>query len=379
MKILLISHNIYHHMIPFANGLVNQVGVDNFRFAVLDPPEEFRLKMGFSSDDSKQPWTILLYEQKVDFTEYKKWFEESDVVLFNSRGIFNLAKRRLSQGKLTFYFSERWWKPEIGRWRLLHPRYIKYSLLIRQLSKNPVFYYLAQGGYAENDIRFITKFEDRIWRFGYFTDVTENVSENTENAIVKILWCGRMIKWKNVDVLIKAFSILIKCNPNCFLTLIGDGDEKANLFNLAKKYLPNNSYMFLPSQPVNIIRMKMNEADIYVMPSSGEEGWGAVVNEAMAEGCAVIATEDSGAGKSVIQHGINGMLFKSGDWKSLYNMLELLVQNEIIRTNLQVNGKKDISENWSPELAAKRFISKCRAILNGYESPLFQKGPFSGP
>jgi glycosyltransferase involved in cell wall biosynthesis len=283
MKILYISDNIYHHMIPLANALVSEVGSDNFKYAILKPTEEFRVRMGFSTKDDIQSWAIRVYENNENLIEFEKWFDDADVVLFSNRDLFKMANQRIIKNKLTFYFSERWWKPDIGRWRLLHPTFIKLALEIRKLSKNSNFHYLAQGGYAANDIQFISKFENRIWEFGYFTDTSSCNKTHNNSGVINILWCGRMLNWKRVDTLIKAYGQVIKKHSNCHLRIIGDGEERNKLEIMAKDILPANSYSFYHSQSTDEIRQQMNSSDIFVLPSSGYEGWGAVVNEAMSE------------------------------------------------------------------------------------------------
>jgi glycosyltransferase involved in cell wall biosynthesis len=376
MKILYVADNINHHMIPLAESIISQLGKDNFRYAVLKPIEEFRVKMGFNIDDDVKPWVIKVYLNNENATEFKKWFEESDVVLFSSRTLFEEVRSRLKQNKLTFHFSERWWKPNIGKWRLLHPEYLKLALTFRALSKYPKLHYLAQGGYAAKDIQFFSKFNDRIWNFGYFTEIKSTPSISRDVNMISILWCGRMLDWKRVDVLVKAFREVIKNHPHCYLTLIGDGDEKDKLKILAKEILPDGSYIFLPSQSTNVIRQKMNSSDIFILPSSGYEGWGAVVNEAMSEACAVIASVESGAGKAIIEDGVNGFLFKSGDWKALSYKINKLIIDKKLRTQIQFNGQKSIKDVWSPNIAATRLITICDAILNDKEVIKFDKGPF---
>ena len=364
-------------MIPLANALVSEVGINNFKYAILKPAEEFRVNMGFNAEDEDQPWAIKVYENEENIIEFEKWFDEADVVLFSNRTFFAKASQRVKKNKLTFYFSERWWKPKIGRWRLLFPKHIKFVLEIRKLSKNPNFHYLAQGGHAANDIQFITKFKDRIWNFGYFTAVTETTFMSSPTDTISVLWCGRMLQWKRVDVLIKAFSEVIKKHPHCHLTLVGDGEEKEKLEILAKEILPLEMYSIIPSQKIEVIREMMGISDIYVLPSSGYEGWGAVVNEAMSEACAVIASVNSGAGKAIIEDGVNGFLFKSGDCKALSKILHQLIVDEKLRTQIQFNGQKCIKEIWSPQEAAKRFVKICDIILNRKEKIKFDSGPFN--
>lgn len=377
MKILYVADNINHHMIPLSNALINELGFENFKYAVLKPMSQIRVGMGFDPNDDKKKWCLRVYENEANLIEYEKWLNSADVVLFSNRNMFNKIDNRLKLNKLTFYFSERWWKPKIGKFRILHPSYLTLLLKFRSLSKNKSFHYLAQGGHAYSDVKGLTHFDDRIWKFGYFTDVNFSKTITKNSKITNILWCGRMLKWKKVDVLIKAFGKVYKNNNNCHLIIIGDGEEKIKLIKLAHKILPLESYTFLKNMPVNEIRENMSQADIYVLPSSGYEGWGAVVNEAMAEGCAVIATKESGSGKAIIQDGKNGLLFKAGDWKSLSSKIELLINDKKLIKQIQENGKIDLKSNWSPEIAAKRLICVSNNIINGNTPVFYDFGPFS--
>lgn len=119
MKILYASPNIHHHMIPLSKAIINSVGSDNFKYAVLQEKEGFRIKMGFDPDCENEEWVIRAYNDEQSFEEFLDWFYKADVVLFSDRTLFKMANRRINNNKLTFYFSERWWKPPIGGWRLL--------------------------------------------------------------------------------------------------------------------------------------------------------------------------------------------------------------------------------------------------------------------
>lgn len=367
-------------MIPLSNAIINSVGSDNFKYAVLQQKEDFRIKMGFDSDNENEEWVIRAYKNEKSYKEFVKWFYEADVVLFSDRTLFKMANRRINKNKLTFYFSERWWKPPIGKWRLLHPKLLNFAIKLRRLSKNSNFHYLAQGGYAARDLSTIAKFEERIWNWGYFTDIIENTSVTKpiikkDHAKINILWCGRFLKLKRVDTLIKAYALTIKNYPQCHLTLIGDGIEKESLERLANKYLPDWSYDFVPSQSPKIIREAMNSSDIYVLTSNGYEGWGAVLNEAMTESCAVISSIESGAGKSLISDMKNGILFNSGNYYQLSDKLSIIINDKEFMQELKYRGKETMNNLWSPAVAADRLLKICHALLSKGKVPVYKSGP----
>jgi glycosyltransferase involved in cell wall biosynthesis len=373
MKILYVAPNINHHQVPFAEELIRIIGVNNFKYAVMNPTETDRIQLGFPEYNNLE-WLIKPYKND-DQNVFNDWFLSSDVVLCSDRSLIQLFKLRLKDNKLTFYFSERWWKPPFGKLRLLYPRYFKLSFDFWKLYKNPNFYYLAQGGYAAKDMQFICNYKKRILDFGYFTEVSANKKEKESNSRLNILWCGRMLKWKRVSSIIKAFSLITNENNSFHLTLIGEGIEKNKLEKLANKLLPNSSYSFAsPKQNIDI-RKIMNQSDIFILSSSGYEGWGAVLNEAMAERCAVIASVESGAGKSIIVDSQNGILFKSRNWRMLSKKIKLLSENENLLNEIKSNGQKSINEIWSPKVSAYRFIKVCDALLENKDIPKYEIGP----
>jgi len=369
-------------MIPLSKAIISSIGAENFKYAVLLPPQDFRIKMGFNFNYEDEPWIISAYKCKKSYGIFVKWFYEADIVLFSDRNLFKMAKERIKNNKLTFYFSERWWKPPIGKGRLLHPGFIYLAITLRRLAKNVNFHYLAQGGNAAEDMRFIAKFENRIWNWGYFTDVTEHsiITKpiiKKENLRLNILYCGRLLKLKRIDTLVKAFSLTIKKYPQCHLTIIGDGTEKKKLQELACRLLPGESYDFVSSQPPHIIREAMNCSDIFVLPSNGYEGWGAVINEAMAEGCAVIASIESGGGKSLISDMENGILFNSGNYHQLSDKINILVNDSELMNEYKIRGKQTVNHLWSPDIAANRFLKVCNAIIKKTVIPDYKFGPMN--
>ena len=63
--------------------------------------------------------------------------------------------------------------------------------------------------------------------------------------------------------------------------------------------------------------------DVFVLPSRGPgETWGLAVNEAMANGNAVIVSDKCGCAEDLVINGINGSIFKAGDINDLITVLK---------------------------------------------------------
>jgi glycosyltransferase involved in cell wall biosynthesis len=319
----------------------------------------------------------LRLENEADREQFEHWWDEADVVLCGER-LFSRMKDRLDKGKLTFHMSERLWKPPIGMARLLHPRFALMTARFKRMTSSPYFHFLPIGGYAAPDMKRIASFTGRMWNWGYFTSIPDPLTTcDRKEQGFRVLWAGRMLGWKRVDTLIMAFSKLLSERSDAILTIVGIGPKQKMLEELAGKLLKAGSFQVKSAMPTGEIRQLMRQHHVYVLPSGGGEGWGAVINEAMAEGCAVIANEEGGAAKTMIRDHENGLLFAPGDWKGLGDLLCEVGRNEAFRIQLAEQGQRTIVECWSPEVAAERFLSVCEALLAKRRVPSFNDGPMS--
>jgi glycosyltransferase involved in cell wall biosynthesis len=124
-----------------------------------------------------------------------------------------------------------------------------------------------------------------------------------------LLYVGRLVGEKRVDVLIEALRRLSTKRSDIGLVIVGDGPERERLERLAQA-MP---YVYFAGfQDQSDLPKYYGVADIFVLPSEWEP-WGLVVNEAMASGLPVIATRKVGAARDLIIEGENGYLVPEND------------------------------------------------------------------
>lgn len=376
MRVLQVTNVVSPHQMPLARCLASRVGSDNFRFAATEVPLVMRTKLGWNAQEL-EPWILHAGESGDDRHQFDRWWSEADVVIAGYRNVSRLAER-VRRGKLTFYMSERWWKPPLGMARLLHPRFAWMAYQFRQLEESTCFHYLPIGRYAAADMRRIAAFRERMWNWGYFTALPDPLPAPCERGnAFRVLWAGRMLNWKRVDTLVRAFAALVRQMPKGRLTLVGDGPCENGLRQLVQRLAVSDNVEFRSCMPVAQVRDEMRKSHVYVLPSDGGEGWGAVLNEAMSEGCAVVASKSAGSAKTIVQHGENGFLFAPGDHKRLSELLTILCTDEPLRHRLAEAGQSTIVNHWSPEAAAERFLAVSDACLSNQSTPIFSNGVMS--
>ncbi len=141
MKITLLTNIISPHQLPLAKALIALVGAENYRYIYTEPLHKERAKMGWGGDGGN--WCV---HGKMDDCAVL----EADVLLSGHRALETFEKRNAT-GKMTFYMSERWFKPPIGFLRLFAPSYFRMVRRFVTCLKSPKFMLLPMGIHAARD------------------------------------------------------------------------------------------------------------------------------------------------------------------------------------------------------------------------------------
>jgi glycosyltransferase involved in cell wall biosynthesis len=162
-----------------------------------------------------------------------------------------------------------------------------------------------------------------------------------------ILYVGRLTFQKNLPVLIRAIALT---GMNAALTIVGDGDAKSNLQQLASE--KNIRVTFL--DPTKDLSAHYLSADIFCIPSRWE-GFPNVVGEALAHGLPVVAFEGCAGMSDLIVSGVNGFLAEGND-----NSESL---GEAIRLAASATLIPGLSVASSTAFSLERFVSQWEIAL----------------
>lgn len=347
-----------------------------FHFIETEPMEAFRKDMGWQSQQIPS-YVLRTYETDEQMNLARELARESDIVMIGSAPE-SFIEERLLQNKLTFRYTERPMKEGIVK--MFIPRLAKkfYHLHYRNREKN--IYLLAASAYAASDYKILHSYPDKCLKFGYFPAV-----ESCEEAFLmgqktgrpmKILWTGRFLKLKRADLLIEAGRKLKEKEIPFQMELVGNGEMEESLKALVKKYHLEDQISFHDFMSPQEVRLKMEQADIYVMTSNFLEGWGAVIYEGLSAGCAVVASHACGCAPWLVQPSVNGFLFQNGSAESLEEKLEFLLKNPEKTHQYGQNAYRMMQVLWNPAVAAKRLICFSKACIEGKEM-VYKDGPLS--
>ena len=174
--------------------------------------------------------------------------------------------------------------------------------------------------------------------------VTKKILRDPIKKNIELLFVGRLVDWKGLDILLEALN---KCvGLNITLTVIGDGPEENHLKGYSNQ-LGLSNVAFVGHIPFPLLTKYYDSADIFVLPSLRECG-GAVVLEAMARGLPVIATDWGGPADYVTKE--TGFLIKPTSRenmvKEISTCIAALSENQSLREKMGSAALKHVNENF---------------------------------
>lgn len=376
MKISFFSNFLNHHQVPLCLEFIRLVGEDNFRFICTDPISDERLTLGYEDLNKAYPFVIRVYESQDAKMRINSLAIDSDIAIFTATS-FELCKNRLNTGRITYLYIERQFKKGVAG--LLHPRVFKRYFSYIRCKKKPL-YILCAGAFVAEDLSLFGFPMSKCYKWGYFPTVKDidinGVISNRDKTAVKLLWCARFISWKRPDMPIRLARDM-KAEGICFsLDMYGNGILLEKMQALVNQYKLADVVKIHGSVSNDVVIEAMKTHDIFLFTSNRQEGWGAVANEAMANGCTLVASDDIGAVPYLIENGYNGEVFKSNRYSSFYESVKKLIENRELCSKYAVRSYNRVHELWSARNAAETLLY-LNNELTKHSVPSIKNGPCS--
>ncbi len=365
MQIAYFGNTLNKHQSNVADALYTLTKGQYIYVETVAPKEENK-----SGGKAKveRPYVLAAYKGEKELSEAKQLAIEADIALFGADSLlFEVVRMRQKNPKLSFEVSERWLKR--GWINLFSPRLIKNLWFYHkyQYNKKPI-YKLCSSAFAARDQYKLHTFKNKCYKWGYFTEVKEQAVEApscvSTSKSTTIIWCARFLRWKHPEMVIKLAQKLKKNGyTDVQIDLYGDGPERKATERLSRNIGVEEIVHFHGNVSNDEIYKEMKIHDIFLFTSDRNEGWGAVLNEAMSCNCAVVASDAIGSVPFLIKDGKNGMVFKSGKIESLYKKVAYLLDNPEDRKKMAYEGYYTLRDVWSPTNATKNLLALCDNLL----------------
>lgn len=167
------------------------------------------------------------------------------------------------------------------------------------------------------------------------TDVRKQYHIDREKTLV--LYFGRLMKEKGLDILIRAFAELPNRERYALLVAGGGNDDyQAECERMARDLGIEHDCRFAGSISPEKRADFFICCDVFVFPATYRGGcvdvWGLTINEAIQHGKPVVATEAVGSAFELIAEGENGFLVEPEDPHALASAIERASSSEMART-----------------------------------------------
>jgi glycosyltransferase involved in cell wall biosynthesis len=240
--------------------------------------------------------------------------------------------------------------------------------------RNPVISYITSKSIRQSDgLIFLNKYLQEQFSKRDKNKLTETIPlgafdfylkdeedrYSTVNGRANILFFGRILRYKGLDVLLKAYPKIKESIPNSRLIIAGQGNitPYRKQLNICSDVSVYNNY--LTNDEINDL---MKEGDILVLPYIDASQSG-VLTMGQAYGMPVIATKICGI-QEQIENGVTGVLAEPGNSAQLAGEYVRLLQDSSLRNSLSRNEIQFARNSLSWENIAQRILLFFERVLS---------------
>ena len=160
------------------------------------------------------------------------------------------------------------------------------------------------------------------------------------------LYVGRIIPHKNVQTLIESFQKAFSDRSDVLLRIVGRGESLASL---QSRYSDVPNIRFEGAKFGRDLVETYHTSHVLVIPSLYEP-WGLVVNEAMAAGLPVLASDRVGAVGDLVRDGETGFVFDPENIDELSRLMQKIRSDRTLYETLASRAEKLMIEEWNYDL-----------------------------
>lgn len=395
MTITYFFLTLNHHEAPVVDELYKLIGKNLTFVEVADLSNSKDGNKGSSEDFSSRPYLLKAWKSEENEQKAVGLARTSDVALFCGYPSLKYQIERLKEDRLSFEVSERWLKR--GLVGMFSPRLLKvfFNYHLRKWTNRPL-YRLCSSAFAESDHTLLGMYKNKCFKWGYFTNVSRsgcptNVEASTDvstSEITPLMWCSRFLMLKHPELPILMAERLKQKGYRFMLNFYGSGEYEEVSRLMVDRLGLRDIVTFHGTVPNHQVHEAMRKAEIFLFTSDRYEGWGAVANESMSEGCVLVASDAIGSSPYLIDEGVNGFMFHSSKKRcsfkypdkealdSLCSKVEWLLDHPKDRQKMRSAARDAMVNLWSPQNAAKSLLQLIDDLQSGRESSIME-GPCS--
>ena len=310
-------------------------------------------KLKISEIHSETPIDII-HSQSLGARGVLRWANKQNIPVVSTWHGTSLTE-------ISTFFSSARKSPRYWHWLLLMPmiflrQYLSMDLPTRRASDAITLV----SPTLEKNMKFFAKNKVHVIANGI--DIPDKVPERNNREIIHLLCLGRIEKEKGMHHAVKAVAEFK--SENVKLDIVGSGPYLDELKLLITKLGIDEIVSCHGRVEDDELTELFARADIYLMPTTRQEGLPLTILEAMANGLPVIAS-DIGGISGVIKDTKDGLLVKPGDVSKLIGAIRLLKNDADMRLRLSSAARKTIEDRYSKERMVDETLAVFSSVMRG--------------
>jgi colanic acid/amylovoran biosynthesis glycosyltransferase len=275
---------------------------------------------------------------------------EPDILHITQSGIYSKFSRNISFKKMIVTF--------IGADLTLRPLYTPawVDLLRDELFPKVDCAHCISNFLRDESLKYGGKFEkSKLIHIGIDTNVYKPSSRPHNQDNIIITTTGRLIWNKGYIYALQAIKQLQDLGYSVQYNIIGQGDTYTEIYFWRRLLNIERNVRILGYLGLNEKLMHLEETDIYIQPSTIDEGQCVTILEAMSAGLPVVATKAGGIPDMVLDR-VTGILVPRADSCALADAIAELIENKELRAKMGEAGRKRILDHFSLEHEVDQWI-----------------------
>jgi 1,2-diacylglycerol 3-alpha-glucosyltransferase len=177
---------------------------------------------------------------------------------------------------------------------------------------------------------------------------------------ILLIYMGRVGYEKSIDQVIRAMASAGKKNSNIKLMIVGDGPDKKNLEELAKKLGIENKTIFYGFARGKELLEILQAGDIFITASKSEN-MPLSVMEAMSAGLPVIGVDSLGV-PEIVKNGKNGFIVAPDMFEEMAQKIVELAENDKLRNKFAL-ASRELAMEYSEEKVVKMLEETYKKVI----------------
>lgn len=174
------------------------------------------------------------------------------------------------------------------------------------------------------------------------------------------IFIGRLVTDKGINELIAAFSKLSKVKNNIKLLLVGPLEKEKNPISKETLFEIQHNSKIISTGYQDVVRDYFALANVLVFPSY-REGFPNVVLQAGAMGLPSIVSNINGCNEIIINN-YNGIIIPIKNEITIFDAMQLLLEDEMIYHSLQTNARLSIENRYNQQLVWKALLEEYKIL-----------------